>query len=184
MFGSPGANDNASGSAAVMEMAKVFQDYEGNVELRFINFGAEEVGLFGSQYYVDQLSADEINRFKGVYNADMVATSDPYIEKLFVQTVDGETNLVTDSIIEADQRLGYDEVALGEFGASDHVPFHEAGIPAALLIHLAGEGNQYDYYIEPIYHTPLDTVEDNICIERYERALHTIGLAIFDKLNH
>ncbi|ACB85971.1 M28 family peptidase [Natranaerobius thermophilus] len=179
----PGANDNASGTAATMEMARVFKEYDGDVELRFINFGAEEVGLVGSRYYVEQLSQDEQERFKGVYNPDMVATSDPYIEHLFAQTVDGEPNLVTDSMKEADKALGYEEVAQGQFSASDHLPFHEAGIPAALFIHMSGEGTQEDFYTEPVYHTPLDTVEDNICEDRYEKALEIIGTAVLDVIN-
>ncbi len=183
VIGAPGANDNASGTAAAMELARVLADYDGDVELRFINFGAEEVGLVGSRYYVDQLTEEEKDRFIGMYNPDMVATSDPYIEHLFVQTVDGEPNHVTESMVAADRRLGYGEVETGLFPASDHVPFHEAGIDAAVFIHLAGEGTPQNYYIEPVYHTPQDTLEDNICPDRYEKALEIIGSAVFDTIH-
>ncbi|OWZ83519.1 M28 family metallopeptidase [Natranaerobius trueperi] len=179
VIASPGANDNASGTAATMELARVFKKFDNDVELRFINFGAEEVGLVGSFYYVDQLSKDELERFEGVYNADMIATSDPYIESLFAVTVDGESNSVTENIIEADKRLEHDHTDTGHFAASDHLPFHQAGIDAALFIDMAGEGTPEDYYIEPIYHTPLDTIQDNISQKRLETALEIIGKAVF-----
>ena len=180
VIGAPGANDNASGTAATMEMARAFKGFDLDVELRFINFGAEEVGLVGSRYYVEQLSEEEKERFMGVYNPDMVGTSDPYVEQLFAQTVDGEPNVVTDSMLAADERLGHNKVKQSQFPASDHVPFHYAGIDAALFIHMAGEGTPQDYYIEPIYHTPQDTIEDNICPERYEQSLEILGAAVLD----
>ena len=48
----PGADDNGSGSAGVLEIARVFQDHRGKHDLRLILFGGEEQGLFGSKRYV------------------------------------------------------------------------------------------------------------------------------------
>ena len=48
----PGADDNGSGSAGVLEIARVFQDHQGIHDLRLILFGGEEEGLFGSKHYV------------------------------------------------------------------------------------------------------------------------------------
>jgi len=57
--GAPGANDDASGTAMVLELARVFKTLPTDTELRFGTFGAEEVGLLGSEHYVSELSEDE-----------------------------------------------------------------------------------------------------------------------------
>src|SRR5690606_21910651 len=64
----PGANDNASGTATLLELARVYRSLPVNTELRFIAAGAEEVGLRGSRYYVEQLSDDEISRIVATFN--------------------------------------------------------------------------------------------------------------------
>ena len=51
----PGADDNGSGSAGVLEMARVFAQHPATHDLRFILFGGEEQGLFGSRHYVAAL---------------------------------------------------------------------------------------------------------------------------------
>ncbi|MGH9175813.1 MAG: M28 family peptidase, partial [Vicinamibacterales bacterium] len=59
----PGINDNGSGSAAILEIAEVFmeQEREPRNKLLFAWWGAEESGLLGSEYYVGQLSDDEVD---------------------------------------------------------------------------------------------------------------------------
>src|SRR5205085_11347279 len=70
----PGADDNGSGSAGVLELARVLATHSGQHDLRFILFGGEEQGLFGSQHYVSSLSATEKGRILSVVNMDMVGT--------------------------------------------------------------------------------------------------------------
>ncbi|HWW76061.1 MAG TPA: M20/M25/M40 family metallo-hydrolase, partial [Pyrinomonadaceae bacterium] len=70
----PGADDNASGAAGLLEIARVLKDHAGVQDLRFILFGGEEQGLHGSQQYVASLSAAERGRIRAVVNMDMVAT--------------------------------------------------------------------------------------------------------------
>lgn len=53
---SPGANDNGSGTSVMLEMARVLKSVPSDKEIRFIAFGAEELGLLGSSHYVDHLS--------------------------------------------------------------------------------------------------------------------------------
>lgn len=52
----PGANDNASGCAAMLEIARSMKGLDIDKEVRFIAFGSEEAGLLGSQAYVNSLS--------------------------------------------------------------------------------------------------------------------------------
>jgi aminopeptidase YwaD len=182
VIGAPGANDNASGTAVTMELARVLDKFNTDgYEIRFGLWGSEERGLLGARHYVDSLTEEELERHIANYNVDMVATSEyeraPY---LFVQTVDGEPNVVTETSMAAAERLGFDVVKPSQFGSSDHVPFHNAGIPAAMFIWLGGEGTVQDYTIERYYHTPQDTLEENVCIERLELSLELVGSAVFD----
>ena len=70
----PGADDNASGSTGVLEIARAFQRPRRPHDLRFILFGGEEQGLFGSTHYVAGLSAAERSRISAVVNMDMIGS--------------------------------------------------------------------------------------------------------------
>lgn len=180
VVGAPGANDNASGTALAMELARVMKNYGPGVELRFAFFGSEERGLLGSRHYVSQLSDEEAERIIGVFNADMVATSYENVTHLYAMTVDGQPNRVSNAAVKAGERLGK-PVALGRFGSSDHVPFHQRGIPAALFIWMRVDSwDPLTYDIEKVYHTPRDTIAENISPKRMQTALEVIGSAVFD----
>jgi aminopeptidase YwaD len=181
VVGAPGANDNSSGVALALELARVFRGYNTDKELRFILFGSEERGLRGSRYYVNQLSDEEQDQIMAVFNGDMVATSYPVVTHLYAMTVDGELNLVTEAAEAAGSRLGNSSILPGEFGSSDHVPFHQVGIPAALFIWMRIDSwDPLVYYIEKVYHTPQDTIAENISLERMQNALDIVGAAVFD----
>ena len=53
---SPGADDNGSGTALLLEVAKVLSQFKFNCAIEFVAFNAEEVGLVGSSHYVQQAS--------------------------------------------------------------------------------------------------------------------------------
>jgi hypothetical protein len=81
----PGADDNASGTAAVMEAARVMADTDFENTVRFICFGAEEQGLVGSFYYVYQaLEAGE--HLCGTVNMDMLLYAPPGEDTLRIRT--------------------------------------------------------------------------------------------------
>ncbi|WP_409271342.1 M28 family peptidase [Neobacillus sp. SCS-31] len=181
VVGAPGANDNASGVGLMLELARVFKGYNTDKEMKFIAFGSEERGLLGAFHYVNQLSEEEKANIEGVFNADMVATNYDKAKNLYAMTVDGSKNLVTDSVEAAGARLGNSDILPGTFGSSDHVPFHRAGIPAALFIWMGIDSwDPLVYHIEKVYHTPQDTIEDNISAERMKSALDIIGAGLFD----
>jgi aminopeptidase YwaD len=181
VIGGPGASDDASGVGLALELARVLRDYNTDKELRLVLFGSEEKGLVGSRYYVDQLQPAELDRIVGVFNSDMVATSNPDSNDLYVMTVDGVRNLVSDAAEAAGSRLGNSSLLPAEFGRSDHVPFHEVGISAALFIWaLVNAGDPLNFYGEDRYHTFQDTVAENISAERMQSALNIVGAAVFD----
>src|SRR5690606_7817857 len=180
VVGAFGANDNASGVGLMLELARVFKGYNTEKELKFIAFGAEERGLLGSRYYVNQLTQEQKDNIEAVFVPDMVATNYDKAKNLYAMTPDGSTNLVTDSTMAAGARLGNSDILPGTFGSSDHVPFHQAGIPAALFIWMGIDSwDPLVYHIEKVYHTPQDTIADNISAEKMKSALDIIGAGLF-----
>ena len=181
VVGAPGGNDNASGVGLMLELARVYKGYNTDKELKFIAFGSEERGLLGARHYVDQLTQEQRNNIEAVFVPDMVATSYGSAKNLYAMTPNGSTNIITDSTMEAGARLGNSDILPGTFGSSDHVPFHNAGIPAALFIWMGVDSwDPLVYHIEKVYHTPQDTIEDNISPERMKSALDIIGSGLFD----
>ena len=70
----PGADDNGSGSAGVLEIGRILAHQPAEHDLRLILFGGEEQGLYGSQQYVAQLTQADRIRLDAVINMDMIAT--------------------------------------------------------------------------------------------------------------
>lgn len=70
----PGINDNGSGSAALIEVAKQMAKVKSRNKVRFAWWGAEESGLVGSTYYVNNLSAEERARITLYLNFDMIGS--------------------------------------------------------------------------------------------------------------
>jgi len=162
----------------VLEFARILRGYNVDKEVRFIAFGAEEIGLVGSRYYVNQLSEDEVNRSLASFNMDMIATPWKPASLMYINTVNGQPNIVSESAVAAGARQGNDTYFLNAGGSSDHVPFHEAGIAAANFIRREpGTGK-----LEPWYHQPEDTIEQNISLDRLQEAGEIIGSALYDVL--
>ncbi|MFD9411804.1 M28 family metallopeptidase [Streptomyces sp. NPDC059989] len=125
-----GINDNGSGSAAVLEAALAVSraGLQPTKHLRFGWWGAEELGLIGSKYYVNNLPAAEKAKISGYLNFDMIGSpnpgyfvydDDPTIEQTFKNYYAG-LGIPTEIETEGD-------------GRSDHAPFKNAGIPVGGL---------------------------------------------------
>ncbi|MFJ4647494.1 M28 family metallopeptidase [Streptomyces bobili] len=125
-----GINDNGTGSAAVLEAALTVArtGYQPTKHLRFAWWGAEELGLVGSRYYVNSLSSANRARISGYLNFDMIGSpnpgyfvydDDPAIEKTFKDYFAG-IGVATEIETEGD-------------GRSDHAPFKSAGVPVGGL---------------------------------------------------
>lgn len=194
---SSGANDNASGVAGVIEIAHALKDIEVQDEVRFIAFGGEEVGLLGSQAYVEALSKEDKGRSKACFNLDMLATDYKGISELGIYTCDGKENIVTEAVRKAGEKFSKDsteevsyeaELELSEVGApimittSDHKPFNDAGIPAVVFTNINPKPalkENISWAIEPTLHTPEDSIE-HISIPRLERSIKLVGLAVYN----
>ncbi len=140
----PGANDNGSGTAIVMELARLLADKYPKYELRFIAFGGEEIGLVGSADYVQKMSNAEISRVKAMINVDQVAVG----RTLYLG---GDQNLTKTAFNSAKSEGAGDVQPLpaGLAGASDHFNFTQVNIPVLFL-------NRGD---DPDYHRPTDTAD-------------------------
>ncbi|MGW0361942.1 M28 family metallopeptidase [Streptomyces sp. NPDC002990] len=125
-----GINDNASGSAAVLETALAVSraGLKPTKHLRFGWWGAEELGLIGSKYYVNNLPSTERAKFSGYLNFDMIGSpnpgyfvydDDPAIEQTFKNYYAG-LGVPTEIETEGD-------------GRSDHASFKNVGIPVGGL---------------------------------------------------
>lgn len=191
VLNAPGANDNASGVASILEIAKSMKNMDIDKEVRFIACGSEEVGLKGSNAYVNNLTDEEKERSVGNFNLDMVATAYSPCSELAVYTYNQGENIITDAMKLAGEKLSnisndtveYNGEYDGPMGSSDHVPFANVGIPSALFINVdPDKKSDPRSAIEPYYHKPEDHT-GNISIDRLERSIKLTGLAILDTLN-
>src|SRR5438309_419936 len=131
-----GANDNASGVAAVLEVARLLVEVPTARTVHFVAFGAEELGLVGSSYYV----ANRTLAVTGMVNLDMVG----HRAQLLLSNSAGRGGLM-DVAEQVAGRLGIGVQRLS-LGSSDHVSFEGAGVPV-VFIHTGDDG---------VYHTPQD----------------------------
>jgi aminopeptidase YwaD len=121
-----GADDNASGTAAVLELARLFVARPTRRSLVFANFSGEEMGLLGSQWFV-QHAPVALDSISAMLNFDMVGRLRN--DKLIVYGVATARELpaLLDSANTA-PRLAISAVGDG-FGPSDHSSFYARGIP-------------------------------------------------------
>lgn len=136
----PGINDNGSGAAAVLELALQLIDKKSKIQnkVRFGFWGAEEIGLFGSKYYLFNLNATEeqeaINDIALYLNLDMIGSPNAALE-LYAFLADNEAGMEVEagargSFLEYFDYKGIPtKVNEDDAGRSDHSSFAEVGIP-------------------------------------------------------
>ena len=157
----PGADDNATGVAAVMEAARLLSPLELPFDLEFILFSAEELGRLGSIHYVSLCDEDCADRHLGVINADMIGYSGNGTGASVMS--DFRSGWLADMIIEyASETDPSLEVALIKPGPSnwDHASFWErenGRLPAISLAEPLAATGSITY---PDYHTVDDLIEN------------------------
>ncbi len=152
----PGADDNASGTAAVMEAARIMSQYNFPYTMVFALWDEEEQGLVGSAYYANQASiaGDSI---LGVINMDMIAydSNNDNVANLHVRASAANSLELYNKMVELNTTL-----AIGitpnrpatPTTASDHASFWSKGYSAMLLIE--DDDNDFNAY----YHTVNDKI--------------------------
>ncbi|MCX6578957.1 MAG: M20/M25/M40 family metallo-hydrolase [Candidatus Aminicenantes bacterium] len=148
----PGADDNAGGTAAVLEAARIMSQYSFAHSIKFILFSAEEWGLYGSDHYARQAAGRE--NIVGVINLDMIAYTDHLPEDLDV-IVNLNSKWLGNLLKTAAQNYSSIDVltTLDNWADySDHYSFWDRGFPAVLCIEDYEDTNPY-------YHTTGDTID-------------------------
>ncbi|MFD2536806.1 M28 family peptidase [Sphingobacterium chuzhouense] len=163
----PGADDNGSGTVGVMELARVFakakEDGQGpRRSLLFIGLAAEEKGLLGSKFYVEN-PIFPIENTVACINMDMIGRIDDkhlngnhnYIHAIGLDKLSSELKQITETAnhtytqMELDYMYDDPKDPMRLYYRSDHYNFAEKGIPSAFFF--SG--------LHPHYHTPEDTVD-------------------------
>ncbi len=148
----PGAEDNASGCAGVIELARVLVNFEPERSILFMCYAGEEQGLYGSKAHVQALQASgDLTKVKAVVTMDMIGYSaDSTLDVLFESSATWSAYL--NQFAEAAATYVPDlqvHLSTNPFG-SDHIPYLNAGKKTLLVIE-----NDWDIY--PYYHDSADT---------------------------
>ena len=168
----PGMNDNASGSAAVLEAAlRLAREPATAMPIRFAFWGAEERGLIGSRHHVGALPEDERRRIALYINLDMVGS--PNFARFIHVIEENKTDLAAATVqalkgyfdersLATEERTGYRR----GFG-SDDASFAAAGVPTIGLFTGANGaknaaqaerfGGTAEKPFDPCYHQACDT---------------------------
>ena len=147
----PGADDNGSGSAGVMEMARVFSQLSGQHEIKFVLFGGEEQNLFGSSQYVENMAPEEKARLVAVINMDMIGVRNSTPSTVLIEGASVSRNVMDALALRAAVHTDLLVRTSENPFASDHVPFINEGLPAVLTIE--GDDSQ-----NSVIHTPDDVL--------------------------
>ncbi len=142
----PGADDNASGTAVLLEVARVLRLAGAHPQrhILFLSFSGEEQGLLGSKLYVEE-PLIPLKKTKAMINVDHVGVGNGRL------TV-GLTGFEKSVAAQAGQAAGIEDKLdlYGFFPGGDHVPFKEAGVPTVTVVS-AG--------VHPQFHQPSDRVD-------------------------
>ena len=187
----PGINDNASGTMTVLEIARQLATLSGGPgvaggggwRVRVAFWSGEELGLFGSFAYTEELGS-EADAIEAYLNFDMIGSKNG-VRQVYdgaATTSPEESGAVMDLFARAldDAGLAWEPIAVG--AASDHFPFDQVGVPIGGLFSGANElktaeqvatfGGTAGAQQDPCYHLGCDTVDniDPVRLEELARA--------------
>ena len=180
----PGADDNASGTCAVMEAARLLAPLNFDYTLIFVAFDEEELGLIGSHAYADS-SYNRGDSIKGVLNFDMIAWdgNNDYAMHLYTNNASNTFSTKAMNCFRVYQPVFQITYSVGNMSGSDHYYFWQRGYNAFC-------GIEYNNDFNPYYHT----VNDNFAhvnmpyflkfTQASIAALMTFGLDYFITFTH
>lgn len=191
----PGINDNGSGSAGILEVAEAYAKTKPANAVRFSWWGAEELGLLGSEYYVSQLSEDQLADIALYLNFDMIAS--PNFARMVYDGDDSDLQgapagpegsaQIEEVFTDFFSQVGLNSKATDFSGRSDYGPFIEVGIPSGGLFtgaeELASEldnrlfGSEIGVAFDPNYHEVGDDIT-NVDLTVFEQNIDAIAHAV------
>ncbi len=154
----PGANDNASGTSAVIEAARILSQYEFDSTIKFVVFSGEELGLHGSKHYA-KLALDNNYEIAGVFNLDMIAY-DPNVIDIDIIT-NQDSNWLAEIMLSIQKKynlypLVLNKIINADMIYSDHSSFWHNGYNSILCIENSNFESPEFY---PFMHTADDTID-------------------------
>ncbi len=153
--GSPGADDNGSGSALVLALAHVLSHCTFDNTIRFVTFSGEEQGLLGSfEYANDARNAGD--NIVAVLNADMVGNAPTSNDEKKMKIYDDNsstwiTNFTDNVATTYMAQLDLDVIPSGQSWGSDHYAFQYYNFDAVFY---------HEYEFSNVYHSPQDTIQN------------------------
>jgi aminopeptidase YwaD len=142
----PGANDNAAGIAILLDLANYFKNNPPAFSIVFIAFGAEELGLLGSEYYVKH-PVVPLKQIEFLINLDLVGTGDEGITVVNGSVFQEEFK----ELVQINESKKYlpDIKKRGTAANSDHYYFTENGVKAFFIYTLGGIKAYHDVFDRP-----------------------------------
>ncbi len=134
----PGINDNGSGVAALLELAKQLAQYRINSRVRFAFWTSEESGLLGSRHWVNSTAREELDKIRLYLNFDMIGSPNFKVGAYDSSTTHRKYHKAPPVGSEHAERIfndffhgeGWQTSGSAFDGRSDYAPFIERGIPS------------------------------------------------------
>ena len=139
----PGGNDNASGTAMLLSMAKYFKEHPSNYNLVFIAFAGEEAGLVGSKYFVEHPMM-KLDKISFLINLDIMGSGEEGIT--VVNATQYEKEFETLQKINEENHLLAQVKKRGPTQNSDHYWFTTKGVPAFFIYTMGPNKNYHDIF--------------------------------------
>ncbi|SKB96340.1 Peptidase family M28 [Parapedobacter luteus] len=139
----PGANDNASGTAFILDLARHYANHPPKYSMVFIAFSGEESGLLGSKAFVKNTPVD-LAKIKFLINFDMVGTGDDGITVVNAPIFPEAFSRMTQ--LNDDQQYLKAINSRGESCNSDHCPFYQEGVPSFFIYTQGGIAAYHDIH--------------------------------------
>ncbi|MDF1545558.1 MAG: M28 family peptidase, partial [bacterium] len=168
---SPAANDNGSGTAGTLEMARVLLSEETYCSILFILFDGEEQGLHGSYEYAD-LAASRDDSIIYVLNMDMIAHYENEFDTKLYHGTSTTYSELWQSL--ADSLVGLNGILSGTSSGSDHYPFQQYGYEVTFV---------HENIFSSVYHSPQDSttyMDFNYMTKVVKASLATIYSVMID----
>ncbi len=171
----PGADDDGSGTVAMLATAKLLADKVLEHGVRFVAFDEEELGLIGSRAYVDRLIASgDKPRILGDVQLEMLGYNGRKDGKFHVVSCNRkDSEFLADAVVEAVRGLENGlKITEACTDRSDHAPFWKAGIPAIVISQnfFGGDSN-------PCYHRTCDQI-DRMHLDYFTKMAETAANAV------
>lgn len=153
----PGANDNASGTAAIITLAEYYSSHRPKFDIYFIAFSGEDANLRGSKWFTEH-PVMPLESIKYLINIDMIGDNNP---EMYCKTSDTGTRGYEVFSQINDAGHFFKALKRGELAAnSDHYPFAAKGVPCIFFENEGGDAFKH-------YHTPQDNWQ-NAVFDSYE----------------